>query len=136
MVAQCRRRYTRWAMYQVAPRTPASDTTRCTPAGLSTPGPAPANPDEWQGAVTRLCRAGRLPRPLTALPRRRICSSRTSGRIDHHRRRREEFGAPKKEAAMRQVDCLCGLTLSGADDAELDRLAHEHVAEHHPNDGI
>jgi predicted small metal-binding protein len=37
---------------------------------------------------------------------------------------------------MRQVDCLCGLTLSGADDAELDRLAHEHVAEHHPNDGI
>jgi predicted small metal-binding protein len=37
---------------------------------------------------------------------------------------------------MRQVDCLCGLTLSGADDRELDRLAHEHVEQHHPDDGI
>ncbi len=37
---------------------------------------------------------------------------------------------------MRQVDCLCGLRLTGNDDADLDRLAHEHVAEHHPNDGI
>jgi predicted small metal-binding protein len=37
---------------------------------------------------------------------------------------------------MRQVDCPCGRTLTGADDAELDRLAHEHVAEHHPDDGI
>jgi predicted small metal-binding protein len=37
---------------------------------------------------------------------------------------------------MRQVDCLCGLTLNGTDDGELDRLAHEHVQEHHPKDGI
>jgi predicted small metal-binding protein len=42
----------------------------------------------------------------------------------------------RKETTVRQVDCVCGLTLSGADDAELDRLAHEHVTEHHPNDGI
>jgi predicted small metal-binding protein len=28
------------------------------------------------------------------------------------------------------------LTLNGSDDAELDRLAHEHVEQHHPNDGI
>jgi predicted small metal-binding protein len=34
------------------------------------------------------------------------------------------------------VDCLCGLTLSGTDDGELDRLAHGHVDEHHPDDGI
>jgi predicted small metal-binding protein len=40
------------------------------------------------------------------------------------------------ETAMRQVDCPCGRTLTGTDDTELDRLAHEHVAEHHPNDGI
>jgi predicted small metal-binding protein len=37
---------------------------------------------------------------------------------------------------MRQVECLCGLELRGTDDGELDRLAHDHVAEHHPNDGI
>lgn len=37
---------------------------------------------------------------------------------------------------MRQVECLCGLKLTGTDDAELDRLAHEHVDEHHPDDGI
>jgi hypothetical protein len=37
---------------------------------------------------------------------------------------------------MRQVDCPCGQTLTGADDTELDRLAHHHVAQHHPNDGI
>jgi hypothetical protein len=33
-------------------------------------------------------------------------------------------------------DVHAGPTLSGTDDAELDRLAHEHVAEHHPDDGI
>src|SRR4051794_5269681 len=32
--------------------------------------PAPANSNQWQCAVTRLFSAGRLPRPLTALPRR------------------------------------------------------------------
>jgi hypothetical protein len=37
---------------------------------------------------------------------------------------------------MRQVDCPCGRTLTGEDDAALDRLAHDHVAEHHPDDGI
>lgn len=37
---------------------------------------------------------------------------------------------------MRQVDCLCGLTLNGSDDAELDQRAHEHVEQHHQNDGI
>jgi predicted small metal-binding protein len=37
---------------------------------------------------------------------------------------------------MRQVDCPCGRTLTGADDADLDRLAHDHVAKDHPNDGI
>ena len=37
---------------------------------------------------------------------------------------------------MRQVNYLCGLTLNGRVDAELDQLAHEHVEQHHPNDGI
>ena len=37
---------------------------------------------------------------------------------------------------MRQVDCPCGTTLTGTDDRDLDRIAHEHVSQHHPNDEI
>jgi predicted small metal-binding protein len=37
---------------------------------------------------------------------------------------------------MRQVDCPCGRTLTGADDAELNRIAHEHAAQDHPDEGI
>jgi hypothetical protein len=34
---------------------------------------------------------------------------------------------------MRAIDCPCGHHLEAADDAELVRLAREHIAEHHPD---
>jgi hypothetical protein len=37
---------------------------------------------------------------------------------------------------MREMQCPCGITLTGADDAELVRLGREHADEHHPNDNI
>jgi predicted small metal-binding protein len=37
---------------------------------------------------------------------------------------------------MREMQCPCGITLIGADDAELVRLGREHADEHHPNDNI
>jgi predicted small metal-binding protein len=33
---------------------------------------------------------------------------------------------------MRAIECPCGHTLTGADDAELFRLAREHVDQEHP----
>jgi predicted small metal-binding protein len=33
---------------------------------------------------------------------------------------------------MRAIDCPCGHRLEGADDAELFRLAREHIARDHP----
>jgi predicted small metal-binding protein len=41
-----------------------------------------------------------------------------------------------KGVAMREVDCPCGLTLTGADDDELFRRGREHADEHHADDGI
>ena len=37
---------------------------------------------------------------------------------------------------MREMQCPCGITLTGADDAELVRLARQHADEHHPDDNI
>jgi hypothetical protein len=37
---------------------------------------------------------------------------------------------------MREVDCPCGITLTGADDQDLNRLAHEHVDQDHIGEGI
>jgi predicted small metal-binding protein len=37
---------------------------------------------------------------------------------------------------MRDLQCPCGTTLTGADDEELLRLGREHADSHHPNDGI
>jgi hypothetical protein len=37
---------------------------------------------------------------------------------------------------MRELDCPCGLTLTGADDNELFVRGREHADEHHPDDGI
>jgi predicted small metal-binding protein len=37
---------------------------------------------------------------------------------------------------MREMQCPCGITLTGADDTELVRLGREHADEHHPNDNI
>lgn len=36
----------------------------------------------------------------------------------------------------RVVDCPCGISLSGSDDADLFRRGREHADAHHPNDGI
>ena len=38
--------------------------------------------------------------------------------------------------ATREVDCPCGLTLTGADDEVLFTLGREHADEHHPDDNI
>lgn len=37
---------------------------------------------------------------------------------------------------MREMQCPCGITLTGADDAELVRLGREHADQHHPDDNI
>ena len=37
-----------------------------------------------------------------------------------------------QEETMRAIDCPCGHRLEGADDAELFRLAREHIDKHHP----
>ena len=37
---------------------------------------------------------------------------------------------------MRELDCPCGLTLTGADDDELFLRGREHADAHHPDDGI
>lgn len=39
-------------------------------------------------------------------------------------------------ATQRQMECPCGLTLTGRDDEELFRRGREHADEHHPDDGI
>jgi predicted small metal-binding protein len=41
-------------------------------------------------------------------------------------------GSDLKEEEMRAIDCPCGHHLEGADDAELFRLAREHVDRDHP----
>lgn len=38
--------------------------------------------------------------------------------------------------ATRELDCPCGLTLTGSDDEDLFRGGRAHADEHHPNDGI
>jgi predicted small metal-binding protein len=45
-------------------------------------------------------------------------------------------GRQDKGVVMREVDCPCGLTLSGADDDELLIRARAHADEHHANDDI
>jgi predicted small metal-binding protein len=37
-----------------------------------------------------------------------------------------------QEETMRAIDCPCGHRLEGADDAELFRLAREHIEREHP----
>jgi predicted small metal-binding protein len=37
---------------------------------------------------------------------------------------------------MREVECPCGLTLTGADDDELFLRGREHADDHHADDGI
>ena len=37
-----------------------------------------------------------------------------------------------QEETMRAIDCPCGHRLEGADDAELFRLAREHIDQDHP----
>ena len=37
---------------------------------------------------------------------------------------------------MREMQCPCGITLTGTDDTELVRLGREHADEHHPDDNI
>jgi predicted small metal-binding protein len=37
---------------------------------------------------------------------------------------------------MREMQCPCGITLTGADDTELVRRGREHADEHHPGDNI
>ena len=36
----------------------------------------------------------------------------------------------------RELDCPCGLTLTGTDDEDLFRKGRDHADEHHPTDGI
>jgi hypothetical protein len=37
---------------------------------------------------------------------------------------------------MREMDCPCGLTLTGTDDDDLFRLGRAHADEHHASDSI
>jgi predicted small metal-binding protein len=37
---------------------------------------------------------------------------------------------------MREMQCPCGITLTGADDADLVRRGREHADQHHPDDNI
>jgi len=38
--------------------------------------------------------------------------------------------------ATRELQCPCGITLTGADDDELFRLGRQHADEHHGSDSI
>ncbi len=38
--------------------------------------------------------------------------------------------------AMREMECPCGLTLTGSDDEDLFRKGRSHADEHHAADGI
>jgi MFS family permease len=61
------------------------------------------------------------PSPTSSWPiRARLVGSRSGGRI-------------VKAGGMRAIDCPCGHRLEGADDAELFRLAREHVDHDHPD---
>jgi predicted small metal-binding protein len=44
--------------------------------------------------------------------------------------------ATTRRAAMRAVDCPCGLTLTGDDDDELFVLGRRHADEHHRDENI